>query len=84
MPLFEDSQKTIKHRHPNKSVGMGKITKINKHRAYVYSGVNSTQGWGNTFYAECKAQTIILTEYSLGFTLLAIYSAILVQKIWIP
>ena len=40
-PLFEDSPKTIKHRHPNKSVGMGKITKINKHRAYVYSGVNS-------------------------------------------
>ena len=42
MPLYEDSPKTIKHRHPNKSVGMGKITKINKHRAYVYSGVNST------------------------------------------
>ena len=40
-PLFKNSPKAIKHRHPNKSVGMGKITKINKHRAYVYLGVNS-------------------------------------------
>ena len=28
-------------RHLNKSVGMGKLSRIKKRRAYVYSGVNS-------------------------------------------
>ena len=31
-----------KRRHPNKSIGMGKIFKINKRRAYVYSELKST------------------------------------------
>ena len=31
--------KINKHRHLNKSVGMGKYSKIDKHRAYVYSEV---------------------------------------------
>ena len=36
------SLKINKHRHPNNSVGMGKMSKINKRRAYCYSEVKST------------------------------------------
>ena len=36
------SLKTNKRRHPNNSVGMGKMSKINKRRAYCYSEVKST------------------------------------------
>ena len=35
------SLKTNKRRHPNNSVGMGKMSKINKRRAYCYSEVKS-------------------------------------------
>ena len=36
------SLKTNKRRHPNNSVGMGKMSKINKRRAYCYSEVKSS------------------------------------------
>ena len=36
------SSKFNKRRHPNNSIGMGKVSTINKHRAYVYSELKST------------------------------------------
>ena len=37
------SLKTNKRRHPNNSVGMGKMSKINKRRAYAYSEDKSNE-----------------------------------------
>ena len=39
MPTYSRNNK---RRHPNKSVGMGKLSKLNKRRAYVYSELKST------------------------------------------
>ena len=39
--LMYPSPKENNHRHPNKDVGMEKLPKINKRRAYFYSELKS-------------------------------------------